>query len=317
MARIDLYKFFKKSNCVIGIGIIWLVLTGYLLLDNSSLCRHLVDKINRSSENSNEVTSPTRVLIIYVYARTHVLSEDNLKLFIRTSVSNIHDADYYFILQQFDNITIDETTLPMLPYNAHYIQHENECYDTGIVGWFLSQGIVNKNKYRYFIFLNSSVRGPFIVSYYDSLTWYTIFTRRLNDHVKLVGCTISCQVAAHVQSYLWALDLKGLNLLLDSGTVFSCHKSMHDAINKAEIDASQIILKSGFGIDSLMKKYQNIDFREEKNKKCNNMQNPTFNKKVDGISLDPFEIVFVKVKDGVAVHQDNQERVTAYEKWMH
>ncbi|CAF4346978.1 unnamed protein product, partial [Adineta steineri] len=37
---------------------------------------------------------------------------------------------------------------------------------------------------------------------------------------------------------------------------------------------------------------------------------------VDGISLDPFEVVFVKVKHGVTKHRDNLLRATAYQKWI-
>jgi hypothetical protein len=66
-----------------------------------------------------------------------------------------------------------------------------------------------------------------------------------------------------------------------------------------------------------MKKYQGIDFREEKNKKCNNLKIATFNKNVDGISLDPFEVVFIKIKDRMDEYRDNRQRVAAYQKWIH
>jgi hypothetical protein len=317
MVYTSAYNSLKSSNCIVFLSIILVVLIGYVLIPYSSLFSHIVVKSSNFSIILNKITSPTRVLVVYVYAETHTLSEENLRLFIRLAVRNTHDADYYFILQQLHNETVDETTLPILPSNAHYIQHENKCYDMGTVGWFLSLDIINKNKYRYFIFLNSSVRGPFIVSYYDNLSWYTIFTRRLIDHIKLVGCTINCENAPHVQSYLWALDLQGLNLLLNNGTAFACYGSKNEAINKAEIGASQIILKSGFGIDSLMKKHQGIDFREEKNNKCNNVKIPTSNRNVDGITLDPFEVVFVKIKGDMAEYRDNRQRVAAYEKWIH
>jgi hypothetical protein len=311
---------------MIFIFIMFFILVGYLYIPCLSL-RLPVDfkgniydsniSLQTGSNFSNNNPPSTRVLVVYVYAKTHGLAEQNLAFFIRTAVNNSHHADYYFILQQMNNKYVDETTLPLLPSNAHYIHHENKCFDLGTIGWFLSSGIIDKTKYRYFIFLNSSVRGPFIVSYYDNPIWYTIFTRRLNNHIKLVGCTINCQIAPHVQSYLWALDFEGLNLLLKTGTIFACYEKKEDTIINGELGASQIILNSNFGIDSLMKKYQGADFRWKINKKCNNMVNPTFNKRVDGISLDPFEVVFVKIKDTTADHQDNRERVRAYEKWVH
>jgi hypothetical protein len=65
-----------------------------------------------------------------------------------------------------------------------------------------------------------------------------------------------------------------------------------------------------------MKKYQNIDFRLDENKKCNNLQNPTFTG-IDGISSDPFEVVFVKIKDQFTQYQHNRERISVYDRWIH
>jgi hypothetical protein len=308
---------------IIFIFIVCLIFFGYQSIPHTSLLIRIDYTSNISSSHStpligsgflHNMTSPTRTLVVYVYGKTHGLAEENLAFFIRTAVHHSHDADYYFILQQINNITFNETKLPLLPSNAHYIQHENKCYDIGTIGWFLSRDIIDRTKYKYFIFLNSSIRGPFIVSYYENIIWYTIFTRRLNDHIKLVGSTINCEVFPHVQSYFWALDVKGLNLLLNNSSVFACHSNMMDTIYNGEIGASQIILNSGFGIDSLMKKYQNMDFGLASNRNCNNGTNPTF-VGVDGISLDPFEVVFVKIKDQ-SVYQDNRKRVDAYEKWM-
>lgn len=56
--------------------------------------------------------------------------------------------------------------LPDLPSHAAYVRHQNECYDWGSYGWLLLQtGFVNIAKYRYFFFVNSSVRGPFLPAY--------------------------------------------------------------------------------------------------------------------------------------------------------
>ena len=278
---------------------------------------YLTAGITWITDNYSHDSSQTRTLIIYVYAETHGLARQNLNFFIRTAVNQSHDADYYFILQRINGATFTETQLPTLPSNAHYIQHENKCFDIGTIGWFLSSGIIDIMKYKYFIFLNSSVRGPFIVSYYDSPIWYTIFTRRLNDYIKLVGCTINCEIAPHVQSYLWALDNTGLSFFLKNTTVFSCYKSKDETIQRAEVGASQILLRSGFGIDCLMKKYQGIDFRSNINSLCKSGRNPTFNKWVDGITLDPFEVVFVKVRNNTPVFSDNQQRAEVYENWIH
>jgi hypothetical protein len=316
------------SKCLKFTFIVCLILVGCQFIFRTSLLSRIHNDYNNDisssyifslhqSQLSNNTVSPGRTLVVYVYAKSHDFAEQNLVFFIRTAVRQYHDADYYFILQQINNVPFDKNKLPLLPSNAHYVQHENKCFDTGAVGWLLSSGMVNTTKYKYFIFLNSSVRGPFIVSYYDNPMWYTIFTRRLNDHVKLVGCTISCQDIAHVQSYLWALDFDGLNLLLNKSTIFACHGTKWDAIYNAEISATQIILKSGFGIDSLMLKYRGVDFRFDRTKKCVDTLNPTYNNAANGMTLDPLEVVFVKMKNDEAQDFDNRKRVGIYEKWIH
>src|ERR1700722_18951296 len=83
--------------------------------------------IDRNSSLDQNKTNSTRVLVIYVYAKTHLLSEANL--------------DYFVILQQVNNAPVNESNLPILPSYANYIQHENKCFDLGTVGWFLSSGV--------------------------------------------------------------------------------------------------------------------------------------------------------------------------------
>jgi hypothetical protein len=56
--------------------------------------------------------------------------------------------------------------LPQLPQHARYVNHQNECYDWGTYGWLLLRsGLVNIKQYRYYFFINSSVRGPYLPAY--------------------------------------------------------------------------------------------------------------------------------------------------------
>ncbi len=56
--------------------------------------------------------------------------------------------------------------LPELPPNARYLFHENKCYDWGTIGWAIDSGRVDTSGYRHIIFMNSSVRGPFLPNYF-------------------------------------------------------------------------------------------------------------------------------------------------------
>ncbi len=92
---------------------------------------------------------------------------------------------------------------------------------------------------------------------------------------------------------------------------------MNDTISNGEIGASKILLDSGYGIDSLMTKYQGVDFRYNRTTKCVDQRNPTSKKAANGITLDPYEVVFVKIKERTPLYHDNFERVRVYEKWIH
>jgi hypothetical protein len=71
---------------------------------------------------------------------------------------------YHFIMQQVV-LFLQAIELPPLPANARYIYHTNECYDWGTFGWAIMTQNVVLSKYRYFIFMNSSIRGPFLPAY--------------------------------------------------------------------------------------------------------------------------------------------------------
>lgn len=219
-------------------------------------------------------------------------------------------CDYYIIIQQQEPLHGNHTRfLKSLPRNARVLYHSNECFDLGTVGWLLSQSWLHIASYKHVVLINSSVRGPFVPIYLrDKVHWTRIFTEKLNDDVKLVGSTISCGIShnypptPHVQTYAVATDDVGIQILLSSSNALRCHKSMNDAVTDGEIGASAAILKAGYNIDSLMLRYQKVDWRLLHNSsttelQCNAVLNPLQPYFYDGTDIDPMEVMFVKVKD--------------------
>ncbi len=109
----------------------------------------------------------------------------------------------------------------MMQYNCDACQKfEMPHACRGAFGWLLQRsGEVNYKDYKYFIFINSSVRGPYLPAYIDSSTWTQAFTSQFTDTIKLVGSSINCEKThwkgdtkgktrhnAHVQSYAIATD---------------------------------------------------------------------------------------------------------------
>ncbi len=291
-------------------------------------------KIGISSNADN------RILVIYVYAANHIHALKNLRYFIRTAVRSDDYADYFFILQQVNNTYMDERLLPSLPNNAHYIHHENKCFDLGTVGWFFDTYtignpyqanntkpktiLVNLRQYSYFILMNSSIRGPFFPTYLKFILndirqkffWYRVFTAQISEKLKLVGCTISCSTAPHVQSYLLVTDFVGLSLLIKPSNttgIFDCYSTAGEVIVNGEIAASTRILEAGYNIGSLQTKYQDWDFSIRENRQCNKYRNPYTDKAVDGITLDPYEILFVKFNNKGS--DEASARAIVYQNW--
>lgn len=282
----------------------------------------------------DETSSKYDVLLLYVYADTHPYALENLKFFVRTAVRENDRVHYYFIIQQNGRYAMNLARLPSLPSNARYVPHENKCFDLGTIGWFLRTRLIkndtnNIKSYKYFILMNSSVRGPFFPPYFinlwktyknrcdESFYWYSIFTRRLNHRVKLVGVTISCQVTPHVQSYFLATDLAGLLLLLrpeNGSDIFHCYQSQNEVIKYGELAASSRILRQGFWIDSLQSKYQGWDFSKRENQACSDRNNPYTDRSVDGLTLDPYETVFVKFN--YKGYNQAADRAAVYQKWL-
>ena len=308
----------RKCICsVIALAVSSLVLFVYVFQRSPDI---FVPTIDLAFNFSAKWANGERVLILYVWADIDKQSLGNLQFFIRHAVHISQPADYYFILQRVNKSTVDESRLPRLPPNAHYLQHENECYDFGTFGWFLASKIVDTSLYKYFIFMNVSVRGPFLVSpLINSVRgWFTIFTERLTNQIKLVGPTISCQIKPHVQSYLMAIDHVGFAILTSNQSgVFNCHGSYNDAVLNGEIASSQLILRANYQIASLQTKYQGWDFRRRENRHCNHGVNPIYHDDaIDGISHDPYELVFVKFKGSPPFDTTLERKASVYQRWL-
>ncbi|KXZ52810.1 hypothetical protein GPECTOR_8g196 [Gonium pectorale] len=270
-----------------------------------------------------------RNLVIYSFAPTDPQFVRNLEYFVREAITGDTISDYVIIVQE--STELHEVVLPKLPHNARYVRHTNRCYDWGSYGWLLITGRVDPKRYRYFFFINCSVRGPFLPAYArGNVHWTVPFTSRLVGDVKLVGPTVSCEGSPlngdfrgkwrynpHVQSYVVATDQVGLQVLLDDGRVFHCHNSRWNTIYYSELGSSTAILKAGYNLNCLMTKYQGLDWRDKANWACNGRLSPQSELTYDGLSLDPMEVMFVKVKQALLLRNISYAlKADKYDKWQ-
>lgn len=235
--------------------------------------------------------------VIYSYFEKNERYRTNLIYFLKYGYLNQFNIDYTFVINGSHSVVF-----PNKP-NLRVIERENRGFD--FKGYHT--GIINsRRKYDYYIFINSTVRGPFIPPYAQSqVAWYQPFIQLITPKhvdpqsqpvVKLVGPTINIQSASdqlripigtfapHVQSFCFAMDDQCLDYLMNSTKLFTQQfdDKMEVIINQ-EIGMSTLVLQHGWNISCLVPEYQGIDYRQIINIKIK----PTDRDHNGSISRDP------------------------------
>lgn len=167
------------------------------------------------------------------------------------------------------------------------------------------------SRYAHFVFVDSSVRGPFLPRYMHrprqrkgnqnrfaapqpTQPWTSVFTDRLSDEIKLVGRSVSCEAELHVQAPVWATDRVGLQLLLEQG-VLECATDAETARERHELGATRAMVGAGYGVDCLMLRYRGLNMTRvrELEMPCMAGDNPSIPLLNDGLPINPLEVVFV------------------------
>ena len=274
-------------------------------------------------ENLNASGSSNKVAVFYHYFERDEAYRDNLVLFLATGYSP--DVDFYIIIA--GKCSID---LPQRP-NIIYIHAENKNHDYGGYCQALAH-INNIDKYDACIFINSSVRGPFVGSYFQD-DWTKIYTQCLKDDVHLVGATINAMVGdfpefdflttdyhypkpySHVQTTTYAMSRKALQHLLKIGFYDNTDEMPKiQTIALYELRLSQEIKKQGWNMKSLCAPYNSIDYRtphEEINPTAVN-GDPIYAGAFFGRTLSPLECVFMKINRDIFASADNTRSLASY-----
>lgn len=194
-----------------------------------------------------------KTLVLYVF---HIFNE-RVQHFIDHCIFKDDFVDFFIICNDLEI----EFYVPDYVFKLH---RENIGYDFG--GW--SDALLENNiyiNYDYFIFVNSSVIGPFLPVDYSG-KWTDIYIHELTDNIKLFGSTINTinnpLRMAHVQSYIFSMNRETLIYLIDCD-IFSLTNYTNNysqTVYKKEVLMSRKIIEAGWNIGSLLKRYHGVDF---------------------------------------------------------
>ena len=265
-----------------------------------------------------------KTLVLYVYTERPD-SRKNAVYFIQHGLHE--NADFIFIFNGESDL---DELFPKNTPNIKVIRRSNTCYDLGAIGEVLradDQELVKK--YNRFIFMNASVRGPFIPLWTDAC-WTDIFLNKLTENVKLVGTTFNCW-GQHIQSMVLATDLTGVKILLKGNEtdtsaetdplykdwwgnpnslvgLTGCYDNKFKAVS-AEMSVTHLIKKAGYNVTVLMAAFRSDPDYEEHCKDNFEAQN-----KYNLANVAPYEIVFIKARPGWEglMDQDHLDKMTEW-----
>lgn len=240
-----------------------------------------------------------KTLVVYAY---HQFNR-NLRFFLRHGMVPHNRVDYAFV----QNHAEWDPKRPAQVNEKHigrslvyWINRNNLANDFGAHSEALRQ--IDTTGYDYFVFLNSSVRGPFVSTAASDPTehWSVIFSRRLTNQVALTGSTINYHDGTpHVQSMVMCMDQRGLAVYREEEVFLSKDRyiSKGQLIHKHEIRGSTALLKRGYNLDCLLTAFQGKDWRLPSQEFL--PHKPIHNdlwgdRRYFGYNLNPYETVFFK-----------------------
>ena len=247
-----------------------------------------------------------KLAVIYHYFEADESYRDNFIFFLNTAINN---CSRYFIYIS----GVCTVTLPELP-NAEFYFIENKNFDFGALSEFSKHHACMD--YDTYLFVNSSMRGPFLPEYYDK-SWQAVLASRLTEKIALVGSSINLLPQdsetslefskktsylapfIHVQTTAYAMSSNIYKQMHRKGFYNINHNlNKLEAICYYELGLSQEIMKMGFKIAAILPTYDEFCLSKKTLDFEHNLKNgDPLNKSIFyGRSASPFEVLFVKPK---------------------
>jgi hypothetical protein len=273
----------------------------------------------QSSTFTTVEEDPYRPLIIYNYHETHY-TRINIGFFISHGLHA--NADFIFVINGPSDV---EKMLPEDAPNIRVIRRDNTCFDLGAAGEVLranDEELVKK--YKRFVVINASVRGPFLPIYAPNC-WTDIFLQRLSETVKIVGMNYCCVPKTHVQSMVFATDDVGMKVLVkgnetDTTNLTDSHYRAIAAGNPDSFNGLSKCATDKFKAVSAEISLTNLIYRAGYKAlvvRTASMASPTFyedclNHTITDWDGHPYDTVFVKANENAAFDRKQLDDLTTF-----
>jgi hypothetical protein len=247
-----------------------------------------------------------KVCVVYHYYEADQTYRENLLHFLVFGYAA--EADYYIVISGEHSLELPRAS------NLNYVSAPNLNHDYGGYSHALNAAIPLA-AYEFFVFVNSSVRGPYLPAYIAK-PWYALLLELLTDQVGLAGATINILSPtypyttefqrrhggtppySHVQSMAFATRRERLAQLIDAGLFEPQQAGLAKThiITDFEILMSQTLIRSGWNIRCLLPEYNTVNYRAPHTDVNPTSVNgdPCFEGAYFGRTMHPFEAMFIK-----------------------
>jgi len=256
---------------------------------------------------------------VFVFADVSELKVENLAYFAKYGMcENCSNVDYVFVVNGKTNFVFPTFK------NVKVYENDQGCGDFG--AWnFLFEHHIDYKKYKRLMFINDTVRGPFVDPHYrfmlgEDFHFTDIFASYLTNDTKLVGSYINCGTVSgnrgagfsHVQSMVWMTDDVGMEIVRP---LIKCYPDKYATVALGEIGLSRTMIENGYNIASLFYAYRGVDFRtdEDHRTNCNNQEDATYPGRYFGDTVSPTEVIFYKNSRQTTVVAPH---IANYPKWL-
>jgi hypothetical protein len=259
------------------------------------------------------------VLVIYHYYEKDQSYIDNFLHFIQFAYRP--ELNYLIVIAGITSIELPQAG------NITYFYAKNQNFDYGGYAQVIKDFKFEKN-YANFIFVNSSVRGPFLPAHSQKI-WANNLFELYSENIGIVGTAISLtpshhaiskmyhekygyaernkNILAHVQSTCYVLSRPVLCSLINEG-FYDVHEALSkdETVRDSEMRLSQNLLGRGLNLKCMLPEYNKPDYRT-----LSHEINPSaregdsgFEHSYFGRSAHPYESIFIKTSRNTFSEED-------------